>query len=296
MLSDPALLYFNIPNVAEPQLTHRMACWQWGNPHAAETVLCIHGLTRNGRDFDVLANALSSRYHVLAPDMPGRGKSEWLVDPTGYNNAAYVAGILFMLAQLGIRQPHWIGTSMGGILGLMAANSAPGLMRSFVMNDVGCVIPAAALKRILSYATARSTFATRAEAEAAMRFRCSTFGITDEVHWQLLFAHNIEPCAGGFRLTCDPAVFAAGPPADQPVQDMNMWGLWPAVTTMPVMLIRGMESDILPREVALQMQASHPHFTLYEVPNAGHAPALMAPEQVETIRKWLSDQSNSGVR
>ncbi|MDE3060842.1 MAG: alpha/beta hydrolase, partial [Pseudomonadota bacterium] len=242
MLSEPALLTFNVPNVTEPQLTHRMACWQWGNPNAAETVLCVHGLTRNGRDFDVLAGALSSRYRVLCPDMPGRGKSEWLVDPMGYNNAAYVAGILFMLTQLGIRQPHWVGTSMGGILGLMAANTAPGLIRSLVMNDVGCLIPSAALMRILSYATSGSSFATRAEAEAALRFRCATFGITDEAHWQLLFEHSIEPYEGGFRLTCDPALFTSAPPPDQPVADINLWGLWPAVAALPVLLVRGMES------------------------------------------------------
>lgn len=291
MLSEPALLSFDVPNIAQPQLTHRLACWQWGNPTAAETVLCVHGLTRNGRDFDEVATALSTRYRVLAPDMPGRGKSEWLIDPTGYNNPAYVAGILFILTQLRITQLHWIGTSMGGVLGMMAANTAPGLIRTLVLNDVGMLVPAAAVARILSYATAKTSFATRAEAEAALRLRCSTFGIPDEAHWQMLFEYSIEPHDGGFRLTCDPTIFSAGgPPEGQPVTDMNLWGLWPAVTAIPTLLIRGMESDLLPHEVAIQMQAAHPHFTLREIAGAGHAPALMAPEQVEMIRSWLEKQ------
>ncbi|MDE3015976.1 MAG: alpha/beta hydrolase [Pseudomonadota bacterium] len=296
MLSVPTLLSFNVPNAAQPRLTHRLACWQWGNPDAAQTILCVHGLTRNGRDFDTLAEALSKDYRVLCPDMPGRGKSEWLVDPTGYNNAAYVAGILFMLGQLGITQIHWIGTSMGGILGLLAANTAPGLIRALVLNDVGCLIPAAALTRILSYAKVSNSFSTRAEAEAALRFRCAPFGVPDEAHWQLLFEHGIEPDGGGFRLTCDPAMFAMGPPADQPMQDVNLWGLWPAVTAVPMLLIRGTESDILPRGVALQMQASHPRFTFREIAGTGHAPALMTPEQVEMVREWLSAPPNGGVR
>lgn len=290
MLNEPERLTFHVPAPGEPGLHYRLACWQWGNPEAARTILCVHGLTRNGRDFDALAHALSAEYRVLCPDMPGRGKSDWLVDPSGYNNGAYVGAILFLLSQLGISQVAWIGTSMGGVMGMMAANTAPGLIQALALNDVGAVVPAASVARILSYAKAKTSFSTRAEAEAALRFRCSTFGISDEAHWHMLFNHSIEPHGNEFRLTCDPAIFAAGPPADQPVMDMNLWGLWLAVTHIPTLLIRGMESDVLPREIALHMQASHPHFTFHEIAGAGHAPALMAPEQVQMVKEWLEKQ------
>ncbi len=260
---------------------------EWGDSGAAHAVLCAHGLTRNGRDFDVLAGHLAGKCRVLCPDMPGRGKSPWLADTTQYNNLTYLAAIRHLLAELDIARVHWIGTSMGGILGMMAANAAPGLLASLALNDVGCIIPKEGLQRISRYAGVTSAYATRADAEAALRKNCAPFGITDEAHWQLLFQHSIEQAKDGtWRLAYDPAIMANSPKPDA-VQEVNLWAMWEAIKPVPTLLIRGEHSDILTRETALAMQAQHPALTFREIENTGHAPALMAKNQVDMVTGWL---------
>lgn len=289
---EPQRLDFTIPD-AGPEVEkaggfHRIACMHWGDPAAPETVLCVHGLTRNGRDFDFLARALSREYRVLCPDMSGRGASQWLANPQGYNNAAYIADIQFMLVSLGITRVHWLGTSMGGIMGLMAANMRPGLITSLALNDIGCLIPAAGLHRIVDLADMQTRFSTYAEAEAAFRKRTATFGIRDETIWQQLLQFGIEKDDGGFRFTYDPALFKSGAFSKDNIADVSLWPLWEAVTKMPVLLVRGAESDLLTHATAVEMREKHPALTLHEIPGAGHAPTLMEDEQIALIREWMS--------
>lgn len=284
----PELLTFEIPG-NEQLLTspHRLTCYQWGNEQAARTIICAHGLTRNGRDFDFLSQALARDYRVICPDMPGRGNSEWLVNPLGYNYPAYVADIQYILARLELREVHWIGTSMGGILGMMMTSMMPGLIQSLVLNDVGTVVSAVGLKRILTYAGIKMHYATREEGEAALRQICKPFGIRDEKHWRHFFDYSLQDMEnGGVRFAYDPAI-AASVVQGLDIHDINLWGLWPGVLQVPTLLIRGVDSDILTRETAFAMQLQHRHFELYEVPNTGHAPALMADEQINRIQEWL---------
>ena len=288
---EPKLLHFDIPEASDPISRHRVACYQWGNPAIGQTVLCAHGLTRNGRDFDFLARAVASDYHVLCPDMPGRGYSGWLKNPLGYNNPAYVADVTFILRSLNVQRVHWIGTSMGGIMGMLAANSFPGLLKSLVINDIGCFIAADGLRRIGALADLKTTYANRSEAETAYRERCASFGITDEAHWQHLFAYGLrEHSNGSFSFTYDPAIFAVGFPKDAPVADVDLWPLWEAVKAIPVLLIRGAESDILSRGTALEMQFRHPDLVLHEVNNCGHAPTLMENKEIALIYEWLNSK------
>lgn len=280
---EPDILHFDIPG----QETHRMTCYQWGNPNASRTVLCVHGLTRNGRDFDYLAQRLAKDYRVLCPDIAGRGMSERLKDASGYNNVAYVADVVFMLASLGISKVHWIGTSMGGIMGMMAANSNPGLIDRLVLNDIGCVIPASGLARIRDIADFPASYDDRAKAEKAFRQRCQHFGIRDESEWQHLLKYGLEERGGRIYFTYDPAIFSIGFSKDTPLVDVNLWPLWEAVSALPVLLIRGMESDILLHETAVEMQSRHPQFTLHEIAGVGHAPALMEDGQMAVIEGWL---------
>lgn len=290
---EPELLSFDLPDARGSGGSHRIACAQWGRPGAGPTLLCVHGLTRNGRDFDFLARAMAQDdrlrdVHVLAPDMRGRGASPWLRDPAGYTNPDYLSDLLLMLNSLGVRSLHWLGTSMGGILGMMAAQAAPGLLRSLILNDIGCLIPAAGLLRIRdSAAGLPERFATRAEAEAGLRLRCATFGIRDETHWQHLFTHGLEPEGGGWRFRCDPAVLRTAFAPHAAVADVELWPLWEAVRPMPVLLIRGAQSDLLRADTAQAMQASHPALTCLEIGAAGHAPALMADHETAPIREWL---------
>lgn len=290
---EPRLLTFDVPNVQQGGATHRMACHEWGDPHAARTLLCVHGLTRNGRDFDFLARALSANFRVLCPDIPGRGVSEWLHNPLCYSNPVYVADVIFMLQVLKIAQVYWLGTSMGGIMGILTANGYPGLIKALILNDVGCLIPSDALTRIGDIAAMKTTYPTRAEAEAAFRQRTVTFGITDEIQWRHLLTYGIKDNPdGSLSFTYDPAIFAncvkTNPPAP-----VDLWSLWEAVTKIPVLLIRGARSDLLLRETAIEMQSRHPRLTLHEVTNAGHAPSLMDGKEIALIQNWISAQINS---
>lgn len=286
MLSEPQRLTFTLPNFGQPESPHRVVCHQWGNENAPRTVFCVHGLTRNGRDFDLLAQALAADTRVICPDMPGRGESEWLTDTKGYSYPAYAADILAIADQLHLTHIDWVGTSMGGIIGMMVAAMRPGLIRALVLNDIGAIVSAAGLRRIMDYAGTKPVFATREEAEAALRIRCAPYGITDETQWQQLFSHSFQQDAKGWRFAYDPAI-SAGVTKDSIANDIDLWAFWEAVSKIPLLVVRGAESDILTRETALQMQARHPNLRLHEVPATGHAPALMAADQIALVRDWL---------
>ena len=267
--------------------TSKIAVYEWGDVANAETIFCVHGLTRNGRDFDILAENLSANYRLIAVDMAGRGKSEWQADPALYNYPQYVMDVANILAQLGLQRIHFIGTSMGGIIGMLLVNAFPNLLKTLTINDIGCFVPAAGLKRISQYVGA-SEFASRLEAENALRLRCETYGISSEEHWQNLFESSIQQTPEGkFRLAYDPAI-SKNFSADAEIKDIDLWQLWEAVKKVPTLLIHGKISDILPADVAQKMQATHPNFTLLEIPKVGHAPALADNVQISTIRNFIS--------
>jgi len=285
VLIEPHLFYTEIP-ASETVPAHKIAAYEWGMRSNPNHVICMHGLTRNGRDFDYLANALAKNFHVICIDMPGRRLSDTL-PPSGYNYSTYLADTLFTLSKLELFNVHMVGTSMGGIIGMTLTNTAPGLIRSLTLNDIGCMIPAQGLKRILSYAGVNMIFSSRAEAEAALRNNCKTFGIRNEEDWQHFIAHSLVTKQDGTTtFAYDPAITAGFPKADA-VEDTNMWGLWEGLSKVKTLLIRGAESDILTRETALQMKEKHTALTLYEVAGAGHAPALMAKDQIDVIENWL---------
>jgi pimeloyl-ACP methyl ester carboxylesterase len=292
MLVAPEILSFDAP--AHGGGTHRISCAQWGKLGSKPTLICVHGLTRTGRDFDFFASALAADFHVLAPDMAGRGQSAWLADEGGYNNVAYMADITFIVQSMGIEKLHWVGTSMGGILGMLTANSAPGLIQSMVINDIGCIIPAAGLERIRDISRMPTQFATRADAEAAYRLRTAAFGITSDMHWKHLYEHGLARDGEGWRFTYDPKIFGAAYNLDAPMQDMNLWPLWEKVQEIPVLLIRGADSDLLLADTAQTMKAQHPNLTLLEFEGVGHAPPLLEPKQIAPIQQWMSAMVNRG--
>lgn len=262
---------------------HRLSCRIWGKSDAP-AVMCVHGLTRNAHDFDFLAEALADDFYVICPDLPGRGDSEWLADPAGYNYATYAADLSFLIGALKLTRVHWVGTSLGGILGMMMA-AQPGLLASLALNDIGAVIARAGLQRIAEYAGVKMAFKSRTEAEAELRRIAAPFGINDEAHWRHFLDHSIVEAEGGARFSYDPAIMAGFP--KEKIEDIDLWGLWEPVTKIPTLLIRGEKSDILLRETALAMQARHPRLELYEVAGAGHAPALMDEKQVAKVKEWL---------
>lgn len=296
----PKTIFLNAPAISDGE-NHRLALYDWQDNYnngqeasAGETIFCIHGLTRNGRDFDSLSASLiadGAPRRVLCLDVVGRGKSQWLSDPAGYNYAQYVADTIAVINQLNLSNLHFVGTSMGGIIGMLLANHAPHLLKTITINDIGCFIPAAGLRRIAEY-VGKASFASRAEAEAALRARCCCYGIRDEIHWQQMFTHSIETCAdGSFRLAYDTAIAQIfGKPEE--IADVDLWNLWEGVKKIPTLLIRGADSDILPRDVAEKMQSTHPNLSLLEIAGVGHAPALADGTQISAIKHHITQHAS----
>ena len=296
--------FFMAPGLGRDRSGHRLAYHEWGASGNSRVLFCVHGLTRNAMDFAVLAARLSPEWRVIAVDLPGRGKSDWLGDADrcehdrcldqheddrgGHEQQVVeVADLAALLDHLAIDRVDWLGTSMGGIIGMMMAGLAPDRVRRLVLNDVGAWIPAQGLRRIRSYAGKRVQFASRTEAEEALRAICAPFGIREEAHWQLLFASSlVEAQDGSIRMTYDPAIGATLATSPE-LNDIDLWPVWKAVHC-PTLILRGEESDILTRETAETMCSQRPGVTLVEFPGIGHAPSLMEPDQIVPVEHWLS--------
>jgi len=265
----------------------RLAYTEWGVASKQPAVLCVHGLTRNGRDFDALAAALAGERRVICPDLVGRGKSDWLADPAGYANPAYVGHIVALLEHLGITQVDWIGTSMGGLIGMLAAVSPESPVRSLLLNDIGAVLPRAALERIGAYAGADPTFDDEAGLEAYLRETYAGFGPLTDEQWRHMAEISVRPKSDGrFGLAYDPAIGDAFKNAP-PEADVELWELWDALRC-PVMVLRGETSDVLPADAAAEMTRRGPRARLVEFAGVGHAPALMSDDQIAVVRDWLT--------
>jgi pimeloyl-ACP methyl ester carboxylesterase len=268
-----------------PHGFHKIAYTQWGNPHNDKVLICVHGLTRSGRDFDALAEKLSETYRVACPDVAGRGKSDWLLDASDYGYPLYLADMAALIARVGVTEVDWIGTSMGGLIGMMLAAQPNSPIRKLVINDVGPFIPLEALERIGSYVGQERTFATVEEAESYLRDVHSTFGPLTDAQWRHLAETSIRRGAKGkLTLHYDPAIGNAFNSGD--LADVDLWPVWDQIKC-PVLIVRGKDSDLLTSETASRMLTDGPDAELLEIENTGHAPALMDEEQVEYIRKWL---------
>lgn len=269
-----------VPLGDDGQIAYR----EWGDPDASDVVLCVHGLTRNAHDFDVLAAALGANRRVIAYDVIGRGGSSWLKDPQRYGYPLYFQHALAVLDGLKLGSVDWIGTSMGGIIGMMVAAQKPQRVRRLVLNDIGAQIPKQALTRILTYVGKEPSFASIEEATIYFKTTLAPFGRLDNQTWRKLAETSTRTLPNG-RLTphYDPAI--ALPLAGTDVQDVNLWPLWTMIT-QPVLLLRGAESDLLSQSTADAMTARG-RVELVEIPNTGHAPSLMVPDQIAVIRRWL---------
>ncbi len=262
---------------------HRVAYVAWGHASNRPPVICVHGLTRNGRDFDRLASALAGDRLVICPDIVGRGESDWLRNPAGYGIAQYCADMAALIARLGVDEVDWVGTSMGGIIGMWLAAQPDTPIRRLVLNDVGRLIPAQALDRLAGYVGKDPVFADLAGVEAYYREVMAPFGALDDEAWRHIarFGHRLRP-DGRLGLAYDPAIAASLGPA--PRTNIDLGALWEAIAC-PVLLLRGAESDLLLPETARAMADKA---ELVEFPGVGHAPSLMVPDQIEAVRGWLA--------
>jgi len=268
---------------------HRAAYWEWGDAANPKVLVCAHGLSRQGRDFDTLAQALLTEYRVVCPDVVGRGQSDWLADPMGYQLAAYVADMVTLLARVDAQTVHWIGTSMGGLIGLGLASLPRSPIQRLVLNDVGPTIQPEAIQRIGSYLGLPMHWASLEEAADYMLTISKGFGTHTRDQWLALTRPMLKPDGGGFKPHYDPQIalpFRAMTPEMAAAGEANLWKAYDAVTC-PTLLLRGAESDLLTRETALAMTQRGPHARLHEFSGVGHAPMLVAPEQIAVVREFL---------
>lgn len=268
-----------------PHGFHRVAYTEWGEVDNPRVLVCVHGLTRNSRDFDALAQYLSPDYRVVCPDVVGRGASDWLAVKSDYSYPQYMADMNALLARLNVDSVDWVGTSMGGLIGMMLAALPKSPIRRLVMNDVGPFIPKAALERIASYVGKFPRMESVHEVELYLRVVLAGFGKLTDAQWQHLAQHSArESRPGEFGLRYDPDIASAFSVA--PLQDVNLWPYWHQVLA-PVLLIRGAQSDLLLTETARLMTASRDNVELLEIADAGHAPALMENDQMERVKAFL---------
>ena len=263
----------------------RLAYYEWGDTRNDRVVVCVHGLTRNGRDFDALAQHLSPHFRVVCPDMPGRGKSQWLPNPMDYGYPLYMGIAGALVAQLGVKQIDWVGTSMGGLIGMIMASQSGSPVRRLVLNDVGPFIPKKALERIIDYVGKAPKFRDLSEAENYLRRIHASFGPLSEEQWFHLTEHSTRVLHDRtLALHYDPAIALALRAV--PSQDVDLWALWDSVRS-PTLVLRGSDSDLLSFETAKEMMRRGPKVKVVEVQGVGHAPALMEDDQINAIKNWL---------
>jgi len=297
---EPTLEFVSCP---DPQGGHRMAYWQWGQADSGHVVLCVHGLTRQGRDFDVLAQALCQRafdaghsLRVVCPDVAGRGKSDWLKDPALYQVPTYAADMLALLAQLNADTLDWLGTSMGGLIGMVVAGfpEAPPFarVRRLVLNDVGPVIEWQALQRIGQYLGKTGVFDSEQQAADALWAISSSFGPHTRAQWLALTRPMLTPLGDGsgrFTLHYDPVLaqpFKAMTAESAVQSEALLWQAYEQITAQ-TLLVRGAESDLLSHQTAQAMTQRGPGARLIEFAGVGHAPTFVADDQVQAVLSFL---------
>ena len=287
---------------------HRIAYTDWGEVDNPHVVVCVHGLARNSRDFDYLAAALTPQCRVVCMDVAGRGESDWLDNKSQYTFSTYQADAAAMLARasapVGRRwfsrrttEPRidWVGTSMGGLIGLFLAAKKNSPIRRLVLNDVGALVPWSALFRMKGYITRGRQFSSENEVEAYLREVCAPFGPLTDEQWRHMARYGARPDGnGGLTLRYDPAIgeglhghidpeFPIGPDL---LRGIDLWNIWSKLEC-PTLVLRGAQSEVLLPATLAEMRARKPDLEVAEFEGVGHAPALMSAEQIRVVKQFL---------
>lgn len=269
---------------------HRMAYREWGDPANPRVLVCVHGLSRSGRDFDRLARALQGDWRVICPDVVGRGESDWLAPPGAYGVPQYAADMASLIARLDVPQVDWLGTSMGGLIGMALAGQRGAPIRRLVLNDVGPRIEPASLTRIAEYVGRDPRFADFDAALAYVKRVSAPFALASEAEWREATESVLRPDGAGWKLHYDPRIgeaFASLTPATAAAGEAAMWGLYDRITA-PTLLVRGAASDLLSPATAHEMTQRGPRARLAEVAGVGHAPMFFDEAQIALVRDFLS--------
>ena len=267
-----------------PHGFHRVVYYEWGEAGNPRVVVCVHGVGRNGRDFDVLGEALAPTHRVLAVDMPGRGESEWLADPNDYVFSTYLTTLVALIARSGADTVDWVGTSMGGLLGIVAAAQPKTPVARLVVNDVGPVVESVAIERIRTYFGTNPDFATYEEINRYVRTISAPFGPLTDAQWDHIVRTNVRHDSDGrWRIRYDPGIAVpfrttAAPP--------DLWPLWDSIRC-PTLVLRGAESDLLSIATAMEMARRGPKPSIVEFAGVGHAPTLLSADQLGPVLEFL---------
>jgi pimeloyl-ACP methyl ester carboxylesterase len=271
---------------ASPRGLHRLAYLEWGDPRNRDVLVCVHGLTRSSRDFDELARALCGQLRVVCPDVAGRGDSDRLADAMLYAVPQYVSDMVTLIARLDVEAVSWVGTSLGGLIGMALAAQAHSPVARLVLNDAGPVVSRASLERIAGYVGTKMHFASLEEAEDYVRGISAPFGPHSDAQWRFLtetwLRRNDD---GSWRAHYDPRI-AEPFRATLPEKDMELWPLYDAIRC-PTLVLRGEHSDLLSRGTTQEMRTRGPQARVVEIRGVGHAPTLMHPDQIGLVREFL---------
>ncbi|MCH7342471.1 alpha/beta hydrolase [Pelomonas sp. CA6] len=268
---------------------HRMAYWEWGDATNPRVVVCVHGLSRQGRDFDALARELAAEFRVVCPDVVGRGASDWLMDPSRYQVPQYLADMITLIARLDVEQLAWVGTSMGGLIGMALAALPGSPVARLVLNDVGPRIEFEALQRIAGYLGRAPLFESLQQGADYLRSISQGFGPQSEAEWLALSAPMFKPEGDQLRLHYDPRIaqgLAGLTPELAQAGEAQLWMAYDALRC-PTLLLRGAESDLLTAATAEAMTQRGPRATLLTLSGIGHAPMLNKPEQIAPVKDFL---------
>jgi pimeloyl-ACP methyl ester carboxylesterase len=276
---------------------HRIAFTDWGPPTAERAVVCVHGLTRNGRDFDYVAAALAGRgRRVVCPDLPGRGQSERLRDSSDYVLPQYCSDMTALMAALRCVEIDWLGTSLGGLIGMVLAALPGSPIRRIVINDIGPYLPWAGLLRLgANLNEAPKDFETIRAAELYLRRVLAPFGELEDEYWRHLAIHSVEwkPERQCYESLCDPNIAHAF--RNPWHYSVDLWKYWDAID-IPILVIRGEKSDLLPEDILAGMLRRNRNAMAHIVKNCGHAPPLIARDQIEVVEAFLKGGERAVAR
>ncbi|MDH4094048.1 MAG: alpha/beta hydrolase [Betaproteobacteria bacterium] len=298
-----------------PEGFHRVAYTDWGDPDNPHVVMCVHGLSRNSRDFDYLAQALRKDYRVICMDVVGRGESDWLADKSGYSFSTYLSDAAALVArvttpvrsgflrEMRSRSLDWVGTSMGGLIGMLLAAKRNSPVGRLVMNDVGPFVPWNGLFRLKGHLGHPRGFGTRPAAAAFLREALAAFGPLTDAQWAHLTEHSFRQHKDGrWHLRFDPAIGQWSPQADPELpigpeflRGIDLWSVWNAVHC-PVLVLRGANSDVLPAPTVKEMRRRKPGTQVEEFEGVGHAPALMDRRQIDAVRAFLKQRRSTAKK
>ena len=271
---------------ASPRGLHRISYLEWGDPRNRDALICVHGLTRSSRDFDELARALCGQFRVVCPDLAGRGDSDRLADPMLYAVPQYLADMVTLIARLDVESVNWLGTSLGGLVGMALAAQTGTPVKKLVLNDVGPIVSKVALQRIGAYVGKTPTFASLDEAEKYIRTISAPFGEHSDAQWRFLAETWVRKQPDGtWQPHYDPRI-AQAYGANPPDKDLDLWHIYDAVRC-PTLVVRGEHSDLLSRETVAEMARRGPKAKVAEIRGVGHAPTLLHPDQIAVMRDFL---------